>query len=99
MSNLEEAFNPSLAMQLIRNLWIETNKFQKPVTNIGHWLFEISKGGIPKETITSQWELLLKHGLLEPVSEEPPSWQFTGKGKRIETEKDLMDAVINPEDY
>lgn len=93
MSNLEEAFNPSLAMQLIRNLWIETDRFKKPVTQIGYWFFEISKGGIPKETIISQWELLLKYKLVEPISEEPPSWQFTEKGKRIETEKDLTDAM------
>ncbi|MNJ91945.1 hypothetical protein D3C87_96000 [compost metagenome] len=97
MSSLEEEFNPSLAMQLIRNLWIETDRCQKPIGNIGHWFFEISKGGVPKESIINQWEKLLEAGIVEPVSEEPPSWQFTEKGKRIETEKDLTDAITSPE--
>lgn len=93
MSNLEEAFNPSLAMQLIRNLRIETDQSQKPIVHIGFWFFEISKGGIPKEVIIFQWKMLLRHGILEQVEEDPPSWQFTEKGRRIETEKDLLDAV------
>lgn len=95
MSNLEEAFNPPLAMQLIRNLWIETDQCRQPITDPGHWFFEISKGGIPKETIIYQWERLLEHGVVEPVSEEPPIWQFSEKGKRIQTEKDLTDAITN----
>lgn len=93
MSNLENELNPTLMFRLIKQLWLETDDFKSPVTNLGACFFEISKGGIPKETILNQWNFLLEHHFLEQISEDPSQYRFTEKGKLIQTEKDLIDAI------
>jgi hypothetical protein len=86
-------FNPDLMFRLVRELWIETENCRCPIRNLGDRLFEISKGGIPKELIVDQWDLLLEYALIEQVSEDPPEYRFTEKGKGIQTENDLVQAI------
>ncbi|WP_300353514.1 hypothetical protein [Fluviicola sp.] len=79
--------------RLVKQLWIETADFKKPIINLGACFFEISKGGISKEVILNHWSFLMEHSFVEQVSENPPQYQFTEKGKRIQTEKDALDSI------
>jgi hypothetical protein len=93
MSNPENELNPSIMFRLIKQLWLDTADFKRPITNLGTCFFEISKGGIAKESILAQWNFLLEHDFVEQTSEDPPEYQFTEKGKQIQSEKDLINAV------
>lgn len=93
MSNPENELNPAIVFRLVKQLWLETTDFKKPITNLGACLFEISKGGISKEIILNHWNFLLEHDFVEQISEDPIQYQFTEKGKRIQTENDLVNAI------
>jgi hypothetical protein len=91
MSNPPNELNTNVMFRLIRELWLETENAQGQISNIGRRLFEISKGGIPKETVMAQWDLLLEHQLVEPIAKDLNLYQFTPRGKSIQTEKDLQE--------
>lgn len=93
MSNPENELNPSIMFRLVKQLLLETADFKKPVVNLGTCFFEISKGGISKEIILNHWSFLLEHDFVKQISEDPPEYQFTGKGKQLKTEKDVANAI------
>jgi hypothetical protein len=65
MSNPGNELNPSIMFRLIKQLWLETADFKRPLTNPGACFFEISKGGIAKESILAQWNFLLEHDIVQ----------------------------------
>ena len=90
MGNPENELNIPVMFRLIRELWIVTDHHKNPIQYLGRYFFELSKGGIAKEVIFAQWELLLKYHLVEPIAKDLNLYHFTPKGKGIQTEKDLQ---------
>lgn len=81
---------------LFKQLWLASNECKEPIENIGIHIFEVCKmTSNSRSEIMRYLNLLIEKNYIIKISDEPYLYKFTESGKKIKTDSEIEDIIMN----
>jgi hypothetical protein len=81
---------------LFRQLWLQSNNCTQPIQNMGIQISEVSKMTYNSSNeILRYLNLLIEKKIIIRISEKPLLYEFTERGKKINTDYEIEEIILN----